>query len=85
MSEYNCSICEKTFTKVRDDTWNEKKAAEEYLELHPEGKNDRTDIVCDECFKQYKAWLTTQTDEDKRKMRNEYDQMDKHSQRITIK
>jgi len=61
-----------TYEKIRDETWNEKKAAEEYLDLHPEAKNDATGIVCDNCFQEYKKWLLTLTDEDKRKMREYY-------------
>ena len=69
MSEYTCAICHEIYPLKLDSEWNHAKAAEEYLELHPELKNDATEISCDDCFQKYKAWLSTLTDEQKRIMR----------------
>ena len=71
MSEFTCALCQNIYTKKNDDEWNDKKAAEEFLELTPECRNDATAIICDDCFVVYKEWLANQTDEDKRKMRED--------------
>lgn len=71
MSEYTCFKCKNTYLKVRNDEWNDFKAAEELLTLYPESKNDPTDILCDDCNEEFKKWFATLTEEEKQKMRME--------------
>jgi hypothetical protein len=69
MSEYTCDICKQTYQKCNDAEWNDIKAAEEMLTLYPETKNDPTGILCDACNKLFVKWFATQTEEQKRAMR----------------
>ena len=55
------------------ENWNNFKAAEEFLKLYPESKNDPTDILCDDCNEKFKAWFATLTDEQKKKMRDDFE------------
>jgi len=71
MSEFTCYKCQQTYVMRNDEEWNNKKAAEELLTLHPEAKNDSTDILCDDCNEAFKVWFATLSDEQKREMRNE--------------
>jgi hypothetical protein len=71
MAEITCVGCGITGPMRNDEEWNQKTMAEEFLTLTPECKNDATDIVCDACFQVYKVWLSQQTEDDKRKMRDD--------------
>lgn len=71
MSEFTCSICNKTYPKDNNDEWNDFKAAEEMLDIMPEAKNDPTDIVCDPCYKSFRKWFDKLSDEEKINMRNQ--------------
>ena len=69
MSEYTCFKCQKTFPKTNNEEWNDFKAAEEFLILHPECKNDTTDILCDDCNELFKQWFSNLLEEQKKEMR----------------
>lgn len=69
MSEFTCFKCRNTYSKKNNDEWNDFKAAEEFLTLYPEAKNDPTDILCDDCNEEFKKWFYTLTDEQKKQMR----------------
>ncbi len=73
MSEFTCYNCKRTFPKRNDSDWNDFKAAEEMLTLYPEAKNDLTDVLCDDCNIIFIKWFEKLTDEEKRKMREEYE------------
>ncbi|HJY22930.1 MAG TPA: hypothetical protein VJ279_08605 [Hanamia sp.] len=72
MGEFTCSACDMTYEKPNDEQWNDFKAADELLTLYPESKNDPTNILCDDCNKQFQKWFATLTEEQKRKMREDY-------------
>ncbi len=72
MSEFTCSKCLHTFNKTRDGSWDDKKAAEEFLTNHPECKNDPTEILCDDCHILFLEWFATLTEEQKKKMRQDF-------------
>lgn len=72
MAEFTCFKCHVTFAKRNDAEWNDKKAAEEFLTLYPETKNDPTDILCDYCNDAFKIWFSQFTDEEKKKMRDDF-------------
>ena len=72
MSEFTCCNCNKTYPKQNDEEWNDKKAAEEMLTLYPEANNDPTDILCDDCNEWFKKWLSNLTEEQKKKMREDF-------------
>lgn len=70
--EYTCYACNNTYISIDTDDWNDEKAIAEYDKLHPEipkeiRDNDRVSI-CDDCFVEYKKWLSTLTDEEKKEM-----------------
>jgi hypothetical protein len=71
--KFECSLCHGVFNKLNNEDWNSFKSAEEFLMLYPECKNDRTDIVCDDCYKEFKKWFATLTEEDKRKIREKFE------------
>lgn len=73
MSEFTCYKCKITYQKRNDEEWNEFKAAEEMLALYPETKNHPTYILCDDCNEEFKVWFSTLTDEQKKKMRDDFD------------
>lgn len=72
MSEFTCCKCKHTFLKRNDSEWNDIKAAEEMLDLYPETKNDPTDVLCDDCNKEFKAWFSKLSDAQKKKMREDF-------------
>ncbi len=76
MSEFTCYKCQQTYPIRNDDEWNNYKAAEELLTLYPETKNDPTDVLCDDCNEDFKKWFATLTEEQKKKMRDDFN---KHS------
>lgn len=49
--EYKCDFCGKIFFFVRDETWSEDKANEEYISYFPGHAMKNRDIVCDDCWK----------------------------------
>jgi len=49
--EYQCAWCGETFKLIRDETWNEDKANEEYKKTFPNESMENRDIVCDDCWK----------------------------------
>ena len=71
MSEFTCFKCKETFTKIRDGSWNEFMAAKEMLEIMPEAKNSPTDILCDDCHKEFLDWFAKLTPKEKEAMQNE--------------
>lgn len=72
MSEFTCYKCKITFKKTRDETWNDFKAAEEFINLYPECKNDPTDILCNDCYDEFKRWFATLTKEEIKKMHDDF-------------
>lgn len=72
MSEFTCYKCRETFKKSNNEEWNDFKAAEEMLTLYPETKNDPIDILCDDCNEEFKIWFSQFTDEEKKKMREDF-------------
>lgn len=72
MSEYTCDQCNKTYEKPNNEEWNDLKAAEEYVVMYPDDKNAPTNIICDDCYKQFSKWFEKLTEDEKRKMREEY-------------
>jgi hypothetical protein len=71
---FTCYKCNQTFPKRDDEEWSDAKALEEMITLYPETK-DHVDIgvLCDDCNEEFKAWFCRLTDEEKQKMRDEYD------------
>ena len=69
MAEFTCWKCKITYEKINDEEWNALKAAEEFLTLYPQCKNDATNVVCDPCNEEFKKWFANLTDEDKKRMR----------------
>jgi hypothetical protein len=72
MSEFTCCKCNITFCKIDSEKWNSFKAAEEFLCLYPEAKNDPTDILCDECNEKFKVWFSQFSNEEKKQMREDF-------------
>ena len=72
MSDFTCCKCLRTFPKRNDSEWNDEKAWEETLTLYPETKDDPMDVLCDDCNDEFKIWFATKTDEEKRKMREDF-------------
>lgn len=72
MSEFTCCKCNTTYKKNNNENWNSFKAAEEFLILYPEAKNDPTDILCDDCNEDFKNWFATLMDDEKKQMREDY-------------
>lgn len=50
-TQYKCAVCKGVFNFVRDDTWDEDKANEEYKKNFPNDSMENRDVVCDDCWK----------------------------------
>jgi hypothetical protein len=72
MSDYTCENCKKTYKKLDNKEWNDLKAAEEYLNLYSEGKNDWISILCDDCNEEFLKWFKSLSKEQKQQLRDEY-------------
>lgn len=72
MSEYTCSVCNISYTKIRNEEWNETKAREEFISLYPECRDDPVSIVCDKCNEEFRIWFTRLSDEEKKQMREDF-------------
>jgi len=48
--EFRCDLCKGVFDLVRDKTWNEEKANEEYEGLFPDCSPFNREVVCDDCW-----------------------------------
>lgn len=70
MEKYTCAACHETYEKT--GKWDDIDAKAEYLSLYPECRDDEFDVVCDDCYKQIRAWLSKLTPEEKKKMRDDY-------------
>lgn len=53
-TEYKCSLCNGIFNLVRDGTWSEAEAKEEYEQLFPTSKWEDRRVVCDDCWNKIK-------------------------------
>lgn len=73
MSEFTCFSCKQTFEHQNDEEWNEFKAAEEFLNLYPEGKNHPTEVLCDVCNEEFREWFANLTEDEKKQNREEYE------------
>lgn len=56
-NEYQCALCKEVFNFIRDETWSEEKANEEYKEIFPNESIENRDIVCDDCWQKVKPKL----------------------------
>lgn len=48
--EYQCDCCHGIFQLVRNETWSEEKANEEYKKLFPNESIENREIVCNDCW-----------------------------------
>ena len=60
-NQYKCFVCEGIFDFVRDETWSEERAREEFHKNFPNTSFENIRIVCDDCWKKVKP-LTPQYD-----------------------
>lgn len=51
---FTCSICHEKFKFIRDETWSEEKAKEEYKQMFPNSDWEYRIVVCDDCWNQIK-------------------------------
>jgi len=72
MSEFTCYLCTNTYEAQNDEEWNSFKAGETFIKLFPDGKNDFTEIVCEECHQEFMRWFYTLTEEQKARMRADH-------------
>lgn len=49
-NQYKCAVCGEIFNFVRDETWSEEKANEEYKQKFPGASFENRDIICDDCW-----------------------------------
>lgn len=73
MSEFTCDGCKKSYPKRNDDEWNDAKAEEEWRTLYPETIHHPTNILCDPCNDKFLKWFETLTDDQKKKMRDDFE------------
>lgn len=49
-NEYTCTLCGGTFTLIRDETWSEEKAKEEFHRLFPDADWANRIVLCNDCW-----------------------------------
>ncbi len=49
-NQYRCASCRGIFNFVRNETWSEEKANEEYEKLFPGESKENRELVCDYCW-----------------------------------
>ncbi len=64
--EFNCAKCNKTFKK----SWSESEAKKEYEESSWFVEGDIIEVICDDCFLDFKKWVASLTKEDHAIIRN---------------
>jgi DNA-directed RNA polymerase subunit RPC12/RpoP len=52
--EYKCDFCGGIFNLIRDETWSDEKAEEEYKNTFPGESLNNRDVVCDDCWQKVK-------------------------------
>lgn len=68
-----CEKCGKTYKIVNNKTWNDQKAAEEFVNTFPEAIDHSVSILCDDCYKSFTQWFLALPPEEKEHMRNSGD------------
>jgi hypothetical protein len=58
--EYQCDLCKKVFYLVRDETWSNDKAENEYKNNFTGDSMSDRNIVCDDCYKSIVPWAESQ-------------------------
>jgi DNA-directed RNA polymerase subunit RPC12/RpoP len=48
--EYKCDLCGGVFGLIRDETWSDDKANQEYNEMFPGESMNNRDVVCEDCW-----------------------------------
>ncbi len=65
--EFKCARCLQTYLKG----WSDREAEFEYKDaLYNIPGNDR-EVICDDCFQEFKVWLDGLTEDDHKRIRNE--------------
>lgn len=49
--EYKCDLCGGVFDFIRDETWSEEKANQEYEALFSGCSYNNREVICDDCWK----------------------------------
>jgi len=49
-THYKCANCKEEFEFIRDETWSEESAKEEYEKTFGEPPSAATSLVCDDCY-----------------------------------
>lgn len=66
MDKFTCANCTQTFNKE----WTEEEAVKEFKSSPWYIPNENIDVICDDCFEEFKEWFETLTDEDHKRLRN---------------
>lgn len=69
---FTCAVCHNTYDLVRDETWNDQKASEEFFNLYPECIDHQVDVICDDCNNEFRKWFVKLTGEEKLRMIEEH-------------
>jgi len=67
MNDFNCLKCNQTFIKG----WSDEEAEKEFLDAPYYIQGDDRDVICDDCFDEFKEWFDKLTPEDHKRIRNE--------------
>lgn len=58
-NEYKCAFCGGIFNYIRNETWSEEKANEEYKQKFPGESFENRDVICDDCWQIIRPDRTT--------------------------
>lgn len=68
VKEYTCDMCGVTYLRSRSD----EECWKEYNEIMPEAEHDEISVVCDYCWQDFMEWFKTLSQEQKKKIRDDY-------------
>lgn len=81
---YQCAKCKNIYIKK----WTDEEARKEYKENFPNDPNVEypVEVICDDCYREFKPWLDNLTPERKKKIEDEYEieqRYDKDLEKLT--
>lgn len=49
-NQFKCTFCGGIFNYIRNETWSQEKADEEYKQQFPGESMENRDVICEECW-----------------------------------
>ncbi len=69
---FTCFKCKKIYEYQHNDIWSEQDAIKEYENNYPESNGHEVNVLCNACHIEFKKWFSTLSEEQKKKMCDDY-------------